>query len=57
MSQSRGRPKCDWCKKAAQYEHLHVVDPAEYACEDHYNNCRSCRPLGDKYWKKAKQNG
>lgn len=52
----RKKAKCDWCKRPARYEHPHVVEPSEYACEDHHSGCARCRPLGgDKYWELAQR--
>ncbi len=53
---SKRKPTCDWCKKAARYEHPHVMGEPERACADHHQGCTRCRPLGgDKYWDKPRQ--
>ena len=41
-------PRCDWCSKAAHYEHVHIMDPAEYACLEHWSECKACKPLTKK---------
>jgi hypothetical protein len=49
------KPRCDWCSNVAHYEHLHIMEPAEYACLEHWSGCKSCEPLTKKakYHKKA----
>lgn len=53
MSRAR-QQTCNWCPARAVYEHPHVMDPPEYACAAHWNECPGCRYIGpDKYHDKA----
>jgi hypothetical protein len=42
------KPRCDWCSNVAHYEHLHIMEPAEYACLEHWSECKACKPLTKK---------
>jgi len=51
--------QCFVCQKTAHFEHPHIMDPSEFTCLDHWEGCKSCKPLTKKakYHKMAVEKG
>ena len=42
------KDRCYVCQKPAHFEHLHIIDSAEFTCLEHWGGCTRCKPLTKK---------